>query len=104
MPLPDILSVQLKRFEFNDELAKKPDLPGSVDLIVELELHSQSTPVKCHYNLSSVINHSGSLTSGHCKKTVMKSNGDMFLCNDGVVSHCKRFEYKSMYVLLYRRV
>ena len=102
--LPDILSVQLKRFEFVDGLPKKLDIPGSVDLSVELELHSQSTPVKCCYNLSSVIHHNGSPTSGHCKTTVMKPNGDMFLCDDGVVSHCKRFEYKSAYVLLYRRV
>ena len=101
--LPDVLVVQLKRFQFVNGKSRKLDKPVSCDLALTIRTQSSSSPVSHNYKLMSVVHHTGNLSTGHYTTTVINDGGKMYLCNDQAVDPCRRVDFKSAYILFYVR-
>jgi ubiquitin carboxyl-terminal hydrolase 20/33 len=105
--IPDVLCIQLKRFNHNFLFGSK--LSTQVDFSVELDLidffkdsSDGFIPKETKYELVSVINHYGSLSGGHYT-CYTKHEREWYLCNDSLVTRSTIDEVLSSeaYVLFY---
>ena len=93
--LPYVLILSLKRFKFNQNSNFKLRQMITYPLY-DLELGGKK------YDLYGVVNHYGSLSSGHYT-AIIKKNKDWVLCNDSSVSIIeeKRVMHSNAYILFY---
>jgi len=93
--LPYVLILSLKRFKFNQNSNFKLRQMITYPLY-DLELGGKK------YDLYGVVNHYGSLSSGHYT-AIIKKNKDWVLCNDSSVSKIeeKRVMHSNAYILFY---
>ena len=93
--LPYVLILSLKRFKFNQNSNFKLRQMITYPLY-DLELGGKK------YDLYGVVNHYGSLSSGHYT-AIIKKNKDWILCNDSSVSIIeeKRVMHSNAYILFY---
>ena len=107
--LPEVLFLQLRRFKRINGLWKRDDSPVFCNKFIKIPLShptkSSNKPTLVTYRLVSVLNHEGSMATGHYTATVVdRASGRLFLCNDARISHCKRFNPVSAYALVYQKV
>ena len=102
--LPDILIIQLKRFDNkllkNDSFIKYP-----VDEL-SIPINDGVVSLNYKYSLKATINHTGSLKNGHYKAVVRNNlNGAWFTCNDNAVLSTNKVDVISCstYMLIYGR-
>jgi hypothetical protein len=93
--LPYVLILSLKRFKFNQNSNFKLRQMITYPLY-DLELGGKK------YDLYGVVNHYGSLSSGHYT-AIIKKNKDWILCNDSSISIIeeKRVMHSNAYILFY---
>ena len=101
---PDVLVVLLKRFQFTHAGMEKIDVP--IDFPVSDFTLKSGTHPTCVYDLYGIVNHTGSLSSGHYTATCRTESDSWSVFNDHRVtpvkagfSECAR----SSYVLFYKR-
>ena len=102
--LPDVLILQLKRFDKNTKICSLIDFPiYNLDLTNCVKNNSSESSI---YDLFAVCNHEGNLEGGHyyayCKNFV---NGEWFEFNDSSVKKIQeeKLVTSSAYIMLYRR-
>lgn len=86
--VPLILTIHLKRF---DGLATKIDTPLRYPLHLDLNPFMANPTIIPTYDLYAVINHIGSIDSGHYTSYV-RSRGEWFLADDACVTVCSEEE------------
>ena len=98
LELPDVLLIHLKRFRSTRNSVKK--ITTSFDFpLTDLQFHGQL------YNLAAVVNHLGSVSSGHYTASIF-CNDQWFLCDDDKVSmiDSRSVVSSNAYLLAYRPV
>ena len=110
--LPELLVVHLKRFNIDGEEASKnrSKIEISKELLeIAQYIHPQLGEVysKVKYNLYAIVNHSGSLKSGHYTATIKNRLGDnkWYKWNDKHISEITKLSFTSenFYMLFYYR-
>ena len=98
--LPYVLILSLKRFKFNENSNFKLRQMITYPLY-DLEIPNDSSKTK--YDLYGVINHYGSINSGHYTCIIKNIQNEWILCNDSSVSKIeeKRVMHANAYILFY---
>ncbi|KAM9424196.1 ubiquitin carboxyl-terminal hydrolase 50-like isoform 2-T2 [Pholidichthys leucotaenia] len=106
MQHPDVLTLLLKKFTFDDRLKRYVKLHCNADVPQTLSVEKKT------YHLYAIVNHFGSLTGGHYTAEIRSfETGQWYCFNDRTVKtitlfkpgeHCLRSS--SAYLLLYRKV
>lgn len=101
--LPIVLCFHLKRFEQNKDHMVKIDTHLDFPFQLDMSPYSQ-TLSKCLYNLFCVVEHKGTMESGHYR-CYIKQNSKWFLCDDERIYRAQQSEIKSCeaYLLFYIR-
>ena len=100
--LPDVLIIQVKRFIFKDNSARRVDGKIACDESLSLPMNTATGSETVDYRLTAVIHHSGSLNSGHYTATVVdRASHKMYHCNDSSITESRRIDQKTTYVLFY---
>ena len=106
--MPEILSIQFKRFSSDGKWQHKKYTNVDFPMNMNMGMYSESK-ADCKYELYSVINHYGSLMSGHytalCRdetETHSWTGHDDHRTSTGIKEH--DLEKKDAYILFYRKV
>lgn len=102
--LPQVLLIQLKRFESNHQGSQKADLPVSFELELDVKpIVTDPGKRPLLYQLYGVICHVGSLDTGHYTCIMRNPSGCWFHFDDSVVTPIEpaRVKQGSAYLLLY---
>ena len=103
--LPEVLIIQVKRFAFKDNAARRVDGKIACDEWLALPINTETGNQIVDYQLTAVIHHSGSLSSGHYTATVVdRASHKMYHCNDSSITESHRIDQKAAYVLFYVRL
>jgi len=114
---PEVLVIQLKRFEYDKSSKKKEKIEESMkfpvrDLNLSEYLHENVKGKSVTYDLFGVINHDGSLSSGHytaqcCENTFWNDFNDhkvTEISTDKIVRDYQTNGMREPYILFYTRV
>ena len=103
--LPKILIIQVKRFACENNVVKKVSGKILCDQVLSLTVNPGTNNRKVDYRLTAVVNHSGSLHSGHYTATIIdRASRRIRVCNDSDVKDGRRIDYKTAYILFYIQV
>ena len=93
MNAPEMLIMNIKRYSIINGKAQKNQTPISIPLILEdLGYLSTEETYKYWYQLTGVVHHAGTLTSGHYTANVRMNNGTWLYCNDSSITINTDFE------------